>query len=595
MHPNYSKMDSHQLNKINGDKMQTTIENGKFLIDGKDFRILSGEMHYFRVPREYWRDRLEKLKACGLNTVATYMPWNLHERIPGKFDFSGNLDVAEFLEIADSLNIKVILRPGPYICSEWDFGGLPAWLPVIEKMHIRCSDPVYLKYVRRFFEAAFDVVRKYFTKNIILLQIENGYASFGNDRKYMIYLKELVEKLGYPNVISTADGDSDTRINSCSPAGVWQTLMGDGAGLINQLKTRRQEGYPQLVIEYWNGRTTKVGRVPREQEPEVVAEYLRRALELGAHINLYMFHGGTNFGFMEGSEDEITLQTTSYDALAPLSESGEPTELYMRFQNVLAEYNPEFDLNKPVPQSLPKKSYGKIEFTGFAPLAENFDALDVKKQESIFPLTMEEAGGDFGFVHYRTRLEKQTFPLPIRIDGYSDSGIAMFDGKTVAKFGRNNANFTVPVPEGGILDIVIENAGRIHFWPKMAQVFHKGIFGGVVLNNQQFQLNWTTSPMPMNDLSKLKFGALPEFPSLEPGFYRAEFEVDEPADTFVKLLTATHGFCVINGFILGRFDKSGPFHHLYLPAPLLRKGKNELILFEMNRMEMPFVKLEINI
>ena len=171
-------------------------------------------------------------------------------------------------------------------------------------------------------------------------------------------------------------------------------------------------------------------------------------------------------------------------------------------------------------------------------------------------------------------------------------GIAMLDGKTIANFGRNNANFTVSVPEGGVLDLVIENAGRIHFYPKMAHVFHKGIFGGVVLNNQQFQLNWTTSPMPMDDLSKLKFGALPEFPCPTPGFYRADFEVDEPADTFLKVLTATHGFCVVNGFILGRFDKSGPFRHLYLPAPLLRKGKNELILFEMDRMEMPFVKSE---
>ena len=575
--------------------MKSEIKSAQFLVDGKPFRILSGEMHYFRIPREYWRDRLEKLKACGLNTVATYMPWNLHERTPGKFDFSGMLDIREFLRLADSMGIKVILRPGPYICAEWDFGGFPAWLPTVEKMTIRSSDPVYLKYVERYFKVVFDEVREYFDRNIILLQIENGYASYGNDREYLIQLKKMVEKLDYPNVIITADGDSDTRINNCAPAGVWKTLMSFGCGLVGQLEELRQHNpeYPQLVIEYWDGKTTKIGLVPKKQDPDANAEYLRQALEYGAHINLYMFHGGTNFAFTEGTVFRGEIQTTSYDSSAPLSEAGDPTELYWKFREVFAQFNPEFDPNSPVPPSLPKKDYGKVEFTEFAPLAENFDVLDVKKQKSILPLTMEEAGGDLGFIHYRTHLEPQTFPLPVKIRGYSDNGIAMLDGKTVKQFGSEGAEFIVSVPEGGSLDIVIENAGRLHVFP-MGYDFAKGILGGVVLNKQQFQMNWMNSPMPMTDLTELKFGALPKFPCSEPGFYRAEFDVDVPADTFIRLLTPTHGFCVINGFILGRFDKSGPFHHLYLPAPFLHKGKNELILFEMNRLELPFVKLEKN-
>ena len=574
--------------------MRSSIAGGKFLIDGREFRILSGEMHYFRVPREYWRDRLAKLKACGLNTVATYMPWNLHERTPGKFDFSGMLDVREFLRLADEMGLKVILRPGPYICAEVDFGGFPAWLPGIEKMVLRSSDPAYLKYVKRYFEAVFGEVREYFERNIILLQIENGYASYGNDREYMLQLKKMVEDSGYANVIISADGDSDTRINSSSPPGVWKTIMSFGCGLVEQLERlrRRDPEYPQLVIEYWDGKATKVGHVPDKQDPDANAEYLRQALEYGAHINLYMFHGGTNFAFTEGAVNFGWVQTSSYDSSAPLTEAGDPTELYWKFRDVLAKFNPEFDPRAPVPPSLPRKNYGKIEFTAFAPLAENFDALDVKRQESILPLTMEESGGDLGFVHYRTHLEPQTFPLPVRLDGYADNGIAMLDGKMVKQFGLDGAEFTVSVPDGGTLDIVIENAGRLHFFPKMGYAFAKGIRHGVLLNNQQYQMNWTTSPMPMTDLSGLKFGALPKFPCSEPGFYRAEFEADAPADTFIRLLTPTHGFCVVNGFILGRFDKSGPFHHLYLPAPFLRRGKNELILFELHRLELPFVRLD---
>jgi len=237
------------------------------------------------------------------------------------------------------------------------------------------------------------------------------------------------------------------------------------------------------------------------------------------------------------------------------------------------------------------EKYVKDAFGTLFALAENFDALSVKRQKSFLPLTMEEAGGDLGFVHYRTHLEPQTFPLPVKIRRYSDNGIAMLDGKMIKQFGADGAEFTVSVPDGGTLDIVIENAGRLHVFP-MGYAFAKGILGGVVLNDQQFQMNWMNSPMPMTDLSGLRFGPLPKFPCSEPGFYRAEFEADAPADTFIRLFTPEHGFCVVNGFILGRFDKSGPFHHLYLPAPFLRKGKNELILFELHRMELPFVRLD---
>ena len=331
--------------------MKTEIKNKQFLLDGKPFRILSGEMHYFRIPPEYWRDRLLKLKACGLNTVATYMPWNLHERTSGKFDFSGMLDVRAFLELADELGIKVLLRPGPYICSEWEFGGFPAWLLAVKGLRLRCSEPQYMGFVERYFKAVFEQVKEFYTRNIIMFQIENGYASYGNDMVYYNFLKKLVDDSGYQNVVIAADGDSDTRISNKIPDGVWRTLMCGRENPVPQLEFNQSEQpeMPQFIVEYWNGQHMSTGEPIRPRDPVLIVENLRKALEWGAHINLYMFHGGTNFGFLNGAmlslDGWYSQLITSYDTAAPVSEAGDTRELYRMYRPLFAKYNPEFSIN----------------------------------------------------------------------------------------------------------------------------------------------------------------------------------------------------------------------------------------------------------
>lgn len=576
--------------------MKAAIQDGEFRIDGKPFRILSGEMHYFRIPRDCWEDRLRKLKACGLNTVSTYMPWNLHERVQGTFDFSGRLDIHSFLELADGLGLKVILRPGPYICSEWEFGGFPAWLLTIPGLRLRCSEEQYLECVRRYFEAVFREVREFYSKNVILFQIENGYASYGNDMEYYRFLKKLVDDSGYENVVIAADGDSDSRISTAVPPGVWRTLMCGRENPVPQLEFNQAEqpDMPQLIIEYWNGQHMATGEPIRLRDPKQIVNNLEKALEWGAHINLYMFHGGTSFGFMNGSMKTFngwyTQLVSSYDTCAPLSESGDVTELYRMYRPLFAKYNPEFSADTPIPADSRKCAYGEIPLTEFASLSGNLDALSTCTRTSASPLTLEEVGGDYGFVRYTTHLAAQNFPLPVTLIGYQDRGWAFYNGKKIARFGQGKAEFTIQTGHGGTLEIVIENMGRSNFYCSIENN-RKGISIGVQLNHQQFQHGWTTAAMPMEDLSRVKFAPFPEnsVPAC-PGFFRGKFFIGgDVADTFLAVPSGRCGFCRINGILLGRYDWQGPLHTLYLPASFLRKGENIVEVFEYESLERPVV------
>ena len=571
--------------------MKAKIEGNKVLVDGKDFRILSGEMHYFRIHQDTWRNRLEKMKACGLNTVATYMPWNLHERTEGIFDFSGMLDVKRYLKTAEEVGLKVILRPGPYICSEWEFGGFPAWLLKNPGIRLRCSDPVYMEAVTRYFLRVFEEVREFFDRNLIALQIENGYASYGNDMIYYNYLKQLVDESGYQNLVIAADGDSDTRIANNVPDGVWKTLM-CGVNPIPQLELmNKQQPGPQMLIEFWSGNAIRHNGVSlRFQDPGELAGSLDQALSWGAHVNFYMFGGGTNFGFTAGAMHHLNgnyqQQVSCYDARAALNESGDTTEKYFKFREVLAKYNPDFDPAIPIPPNSEKCAYGNVEFTKFAPLANNLDTLSEKTVESPVTLTMEEIGGDFGFVRYSTYLEQQSFKMPIRIYDFKDRAWVFFDGKLIP---HNDGRFTVDTTQGsGQLEIIVENMSRTCFYCNIEEN-KKGILRGVLLNNQQFQHGWKISHMPMEDLSGLAYKPIPEQKSL-PGFFRGTFNIDNVCDTFLEVPYGQRGFVLINGFNIGRYDNIGPQFTSYVPAGILKQGENTIELMEYETMRKPAVR-----
>ena len=337
------------------------------------------------------------------------------------------------------------------------------------------------------------------------------------------------------------------------------------------------------------------GEPIRPRDPVLIVDNLRKALEWGAHINLYMFHGGTNFGFQNGamlSLDGWYCQlVTSYDTAAPVSEAGDTRELYRMYRPLFAKYNPEFSLDTPVPPDIPKAAYGEIALTEFAPLSENLDALSLNSTEAACPLTMEEVGGDYGFVRYTTHLKPQTFKLPVKVLGLNDRAWVYYNGKFVQHIWKGHESFAIETGKGGTLEIIVENRARTNFYCN-TEHNRKGITDGVILNGQQFQHGWTTAVMPMEDTSKVVYGPLPEFPvKNNMGFFRAKFEIaDTPADTFLYVPAGNRGFCRINGIILGRYDKNGPFNTLYVPAPFLRKGENVVEVFEFDDLGRPAVQ-----
>ena len=563
-------------------------------VDGKPFRLLSGEVHYFRIFPEYWKDSLEKLRACGLNTVSTYCPWNAHEPRRGEFDFSGILNLKEFLKTAQDLGLKVMLRPGPYICSEWDFGGLPWWLNNIDNIRLRSMNPQYMEAVRSYMKRILKEAEPYFCNNggpIIAIQLENGYASYGNDANYIEALREMVLDSGFKGILYTSDGDSDTRIHATSAKGVWRTLMtgtklADGIEIMN----KSQPGMPQMISEYWVGQGLRLGKPMYKRDHEAMSKELDSVLAGGAHICCYMFHGGTNFGFMSGAlrATPLTLPYTpfvsSYDVDALLSEAGDTTPKYYAFRKVFLKYNPDA-AKYDVPANSEKRAYGEIKFTEAASMADNIENLSAKKVESPTTLTMEEMGHPYGFIHYRTRMSPQSFPMPVKIDGLRDRAWISMNGENLGVFTQNDKNtecvINIP-PEGADIDILVENMGRVNFGLTIVDN-KKGITGGLILNkNQQYQNGWTINSLPLNSLEGIKWNKA-EKSIAYPAFFRGELKIDEPGHTYIKV-NGTRGYIWINGFLLGRYDKLSPIATTYIPARLLKSGGNTIEILELESM-----------
>lgn len=565
------------------------IAGGKFLYDGKPVRLLSGAIHYFRVVPEYWRDRLLKLKACGLNTVETYVAWNLHEPEPGEYNFSGMADLVSFIETAGELGLYVIVRPGPYICAEWEFGGLPWWLLQDPTMRVRCFHRPFLEKVDRYFDVLIPkLVPLQCTQGgpIIAMQVENEYGSFGNDLRYLEHLKDALRKRGVDVLLFTSDGPSDLLLQGGTMPFIFKTVNFGSSPKEAFAKLKEyQPDKPLVCMEYWNGWYDQWGEEHRTRPPEEAAAVLDEMLQLGASVNFYMFHGGTNFGFYNGAgcREKYLPTVTSYDYDAPVSESGDLTEKYFQVRDVIAKYAPvDPDL---LPQPIPKKAYGKVELTQQASLWDAVDQIS-KPVFSTYPETMDNLGQDYGFVLYRTELSGPIPEAELYIQEPRDRALVYLDGEFRGAAMRDEPqNITIAViSEVAQLDILVENMGRINYGPHLLD--RKGITCGVRLNNQ-FQFSWACYPLPLKDLSALKFQ---EKPGKLPAFFCGTFEVDEAADTFLALEGWTKGVVFLNGFNLGRYWKIGPTKTLYVPGPLLRQGENELIVFELEGAEEPVVE-----
>ncbi len=553
-------------------------------------RILSGALHYFRVHPEYWRNRLEWLAGMGLNTVETYIPWNLHEPQPGRYQFSGMLDLEGFINMAEKVGLQVILRPGPYICSEWEMGGLPAWLLKDPSMKLRCSHPAYLDAVARWFDSLLPRLAPLQQSRggpVIAFQVENEYGGYGNDSAYLEWLVERMRSGGIQELLFTSDGASETMLRNGSLPELYKTVnFGFGAKKALRVLRSIQPDKMPMVTEFWCGWFNHWGEPRHRQMPGVftdggTAGLLRTILREGSHVNLYMFHGGTNFGFMNGANyllDRYFPATTSYDYAAPLSEEGQPTRKYFLMRRVIEEFTgraaPE------LPALMPRKAYPRARISAQASL---FDCLRLLSSgvSSPLPLNMEALDQAYGFILYRTCLKGPARKTSLTLRGLHDRAQVFANRRQIGVLSRETRKekMNLNIPAGEVqLDILVENQGRVNYGPELED--RKGILGGVRVGGQLHH-GWGNYPLPMDDLTKIEWKQPSGAPAL-PAFFRAEFEVDLPADTFLYLPGWEKGLAWVNGFHLGRYWKRGPQHTLYIPGPLLRPGVNELILFEQH-------------
>ena len=553
--------------------------HGQFLLDGKPFQIVSGEMHYARIPRAYWRERLRMAKAMGLNSITTYVFWNWHEPEPGIYDFSGNRDVAEFVREAQQEGLYVILRPGPYFCAEWDFGGFPAWLLKDPNMVVRSRDPKFLAAARAWLMQLGKQLAPLQIGNggpIIAVQVENEYGSYGDDHAYMEDIHHMLVEAGFTKAqLYTADGPQQVPRGSLPelPAAI-NLGPGDAQKGFAKLKQLRPDG-PMMTGEYWDGWFDHWGAPHTADTPDQQAKDLDWILRQGYSVSLYMFHGGTSFGWMNGANSNGTTyepDVTSYDYNAPLDESGRPTPKYFRFREIIAKdtgVKPS-----PVPTVQPTMTLPAISLAEGLSLWKTLPTPTHSQQ----PLSMEALNQAYGYILYRTQVDGPVAG-DLTIDTLHDYAQVYVDGKLAGTIDRRLGQHRLPLNVAAHptrLDILVENTGRVNFGPALPGE-RAGIVGNVSLAGKTLT-EWDIYPLPMLKPDQLTYSKQPCSGAC---FYRASFTVKTPRDTFLDTSALTKGEVWLNGRALGRFWNIGPQKTLYVPAPWLKPGRNEVVVFDL--------------
>lgn len=564
-------------------KHQFTLSHSEFLLDKKPFQIISGEMHPARIPAEYWRHRIQMAKAMGCNTIAVYIFWNYQEPEEGIFDFkNGNHNIAEFIRICQQEGMWVLLRPGPYVCAEWDFGGLPSYLLKIPDIKVRCMDSRYMNAVTKYFNRLAKEVRPLLCTNggpILMVQIENEYGSYGNDKEYLETLRKIWIRNGINVPFYTADGPTQYMLDAGSIAGAAIGLDSGGSDADFDQAKKKNPNVPSFSSETYPGWLTHWGEKwarPDTNELKKEVEYL---LQHKKSFNFYVIHGGTNFGFMAGANasSPVSYQPdiTSYDYDAPINEQGQPTPKYFMLRNLISKY---VDYKIPdIPHLAPTMLIPSFRLEPFT----TFWSQLPKPIHSPQPKPMESWGQKQGFVLYRTRLighksGKLTITEP------HDYALVFLNGKFIDTIFRDGGKWTVSLPKTDVkdpqLDILMEGMGRINFAQYM--IDRKGITERVTLNGMTL-MNWEIYPLPMteNFIQSLK-------PTGNDGnehgtFFRSAFKLTATGDTYFDMSNFSKGVVWVNGHNLGRYWNIGPQFHLYCPASWLKKGKNEIVVFDL--------------
>ncbi|MEV6397721.1 beta-galactosidase family protein [Streptomyces sp. NPDC051907] len=557
------------------------IDDGGFRLDGEPFRLLSGGLHYFRVHPAQWVDRLRKARLMGLNTVETYVPWNLHQPRPDAFRLDGALDLPGFLDLAAAEGLHVLLRPGPYICAEWEGGGLPSWLLAEPGIRLRTRDPRFLAAVDDYFARLLAPLQSRLATNggpVLAVQVENEYGAYGDDTAYLEHLAGSLRRFGVDVPLFTCDQPVDLERGALPGVLATANFGSRSAQHLAALRAHQPDG-PLLSTEFWIGWFDRWGGPHVVRDPDQAARELDELLATGASVNFYMFHGGTNFGFTNGANDKHTYRptVTSYDYDAPLDEAGDPTAKFAAFREIIAKYAPV--PAEPVPARAARLALPRVPLTHSAGLLECAPALG-DAVESPYPLTMEQLGQDFGFVLYESVLPAAG-PALLEIEQVRDRAQVFLDGQPVGVLERESHEhalaFRVP-RAGSVLSLLVENQGRVNYGPGIHD--RKGLPGAVLLDGAELA-GWTSRPLPLTSLEEVPFAAAPRAP-IGPAFHRGRFELTEAADTFLHLDGWTKGNAWINGFALGRYWSRGPQRSLYVPAPVLRAGANEIVVLELH-------------
>ncbi len=559
--------------------MTFEIKGNRFFRDGEPIKLISGAVHYFRNLPDTWSDIFKKMRAMGCNCVETYCAWNMHEKKPGEFDFDGILDIAKFIKTAADEGLMAIVRPGPYICAEWEFGGLPWWIQADEEIEIRCSNKAYIKYFDRYLDRLLAEIKPLLCTNggnIIMLQCENEYGYYGDDKEYLNYLHDGYKKRGMDVSLFTSDGSSEDNLLDGFIPGTLTTLnFGSRVEENFRAHSRLFPDQPKMCMEMWNGWFDAWGdEMHHTTSAEDYAKSVDDMLTIGS-LNMYMFIGGTNFGFMSGANhyEKFAPDVTSYDYDAMLTECGDITPKYRKIREIIQKHVPS-DLPE-IPADRRKKAYGKFELTEFAGIFDSLDRLSSPIHSDV-PLCMEKYGQGYGYIAYRTKLNRDYDDVSLSFESLGDRAQIYINDELIGiVYINEELEIDITAKKGDILTVLCENMGRANFGPKMMR--KKGIDGRCLLGGK-IHFSWDVYPLWMNNLERVEYSA--EMPKEKSVFLKGKFNIDEPCDTFIKLDNFTKGFVTVNGFNLGRYWEIGPQRTLYLPASLLNKGENEIVIFE---------------
>ncbi|WP_345947973.1 beta-galactosidase family protein [Mucilaginibacter sp. PAMB04274] len=554
-----------------------------FLLDGKPFQMISGEMHYPRVPREAWRDRMKMAKAMGLNTIGTYVFWNLHEPQKGVFDFTGNNDIVEFVRIAQQEGLWVVLRPSPYVCAEWEFGGYPYWLQNEKGLVVRSKEAQYLKE----YKAYIDEVGKRLAPmqinhggNILMVQIENEYGSYGSDKEYLAINQKMFKEAGFDGLLYTCDPAADAANGHLE--GLLPAINGlDNPAKVKALVNKLHNGKGPYYIAEWYPAWFDWWGAPHHTVPaQAYAGRLDSVLTAGMSINMYMFHGGTTRGFMNGANYKDTSpyepQTSSYDYDAPLDEAGNPTAKYLKFREVIQRSLPKGQALPQVPAAKPAMQISPVTLSQAAVLLNNLP----KAVENPTPLTFEDLKQDYGYMLYSTTVEGGRSAL-LKVKQLRDFAIVMLNGKTVGTLDRRTKrdSINLELPTGNVkLDILVENMGRINFGKYLLEN-KKGITEKVLLGGEEVK-GWKMYRFPMANSNAFRFIKATQSGN-SPVMKKGNFNVSTLADTYLDMSKWGKGVVWVNGHNLGKYWNIGPQQTIYVPKEWLKKGSNSIIVLDL--------------